>query len=391
MSDVSHSLMNAAPSSSALMVFFWSLLRNTGIRSLDLTGVVITPDVASRLADVIKRCSFHLFRIGSTVQLPRNTTIASANKLDEASWVTIADAIATSENNRLTDLSIRGIGGDLSWRVVAACGARGIASSPSGSSLIINAQAVSPGGGTILSPMGANFSSTVTNGLGSNVRRLHIGGGTWTSSTWSQLAAGIRKLPSVTELSLASSVLPPSTADSPASAYVTDLFQAVLSNSSLASLDLTNVYLGSEGALGLADGLADNQSLRYLVLDKCALTDGRAGDNGMVSFARSLSQDQSLFSLSLKGQNQPFSYAMLTGLVSSLSGNHTLTVLDLSENTVPYSSDHCQLFTCNNHYNRFRFVGCMYFDSLFGIMCLHRDVASKYISTFIKITIILNW
>lgn len=336
-------IMNAAPSSSSLMVFFWSLLRNTGIRSLDMTGVPVMPAVAARLADVIKRCNLQLLRIGDTVTLPRNTTIASANKLDEASWITIADAIATSENNRLTDLSIRGVGGDLSWRVIDACGSR-VPSSSSASSAPMHTQAISPGGGTILSSI-SSVSFPGMSAIGASLRRLHVGGGTWTPQTWTQLGTAIRKLPSVTELSLANSVLPASSADSPASSYVTELFQCVLSNASITSLDLTSVYLGSEGALGLADGLADNQSLRYLVLDRCSLTDGRAGDNGMVSFARSLSQDQALFSLSLRGQSQPFSYAMLTGLVSSLSGNHTLTLVDLDENTVPYSTDHCQLFT----------------------------------------------
>ncbi len=44
------------------------------------------------------------------------------------------------------------------------------------------------------------------------------------------------------------------------------------------------VYLGSEGALGLGDhdGLVDNNSLIVLNLDRCSLTDGKAGDNGFV-------------------------------------------------------------------------------------------------------------
>ena len=105
------------------------------------------------------------------------------------------------------------------------------------------------------------------------------------------------------------------------------LAQALRVNTCLSSLDLCGNFIGQEGANSLAQSLRDNTSLSFL-----RLYDNSIGNKGAILLAQALKVNTSLSSLDLSRNS--VSGEGVKSLAETLKVNISLSSLDLSSNTI---------------------------------------------------------
>ena len=107
----------------------------------------------------------------------------------------------------------------------------------------------------------------------------------------------------------------------------TSLSQALAVNTSLTTLDLSLNYIGAEGAFSLSQALAVSTSLTTLDLSENSI-----GDEGATSLSQALAVNTSLTTLNLSDNSIGDEGA--TSLSQALAVNTSLTTLDLSHNSI---------------------------------------------------------